>query len=136
MAGQGNGRATRADRAAVIGIGATFPPSCRLRQSTEFGRVFRDSRRSQDRYFTVLGRRNDRTGARLGLAISKKACKSAVGRNRLKRIIRESFRTARLGLPDIDLVVLARPAAAGASASDLTDSLNKHWQEITNRCAR
>jgi ribonuclease P protein component len=66
--------------------------------------------------------------ARLGLAISKKHCKLATGRNRLKRQVRESFRVIRDGLKDLDIVVMNRPAAATADNKTLADSLEKHWQ--------
>ena len=43
--------------------------------------------------------------ARLGLIVGKKAVARASGRNRIKRVIRERFRTAQHELPAADLVV-------------------------------
>jgi ribonuclease P protein component len=45
---------------------------------------------------------------RLGLAIAKKRVKLAVQRNRIKRIIRESFRLNQHVLPAIDMVVMVK----------------------------
>ena len=67
--------------------------------------------------------------ARLGLAISKKHCRLAVGRNRLKRLVRESFRHHRADLKGLDVVVLNQPAAMRAGNKALFDSLHKHWQK-------
>lgn len=67
----------------------------------------------------------------MGLAIGKKHCKLATGRNRLKRIVRESFRQHRRQLAGLDIVVLNQPAAAAASNRALFDSLALHWK----RCA-
>jgi len=53
--------------------------------------------------FTVLYKDNGEQEARLGLAISKKLCKLAVGRNRLKRVARESFRLHRAELSGLDI---------------------------------
>lgn len=78
--------------------------------------------------FTVLYIDNGKQEARLGLAISKKHCKLAVGRNRLKRLVRESFRHHRAGLSGLDIVVLNQPAAMRASNKALFDSLQRHWQ--------
>ncbi len=47
-------------------------------------------------------------GARLGLSVGSKVG-PAVARNRLKRLVRESFRLNRDRLKDCDLVVYLRP---------------------------
>lgn len=78
--------------------------------------------------FTVLYRDNNLSEPRLGLAIGKKNCRLAANRNRLKRIIRESFRVHRERLPAIDIVVLNQPAAARANNKTLFVSLETHWQ--------
>ena len=82
--------------------------------------------------FTVLYRPNDADEARLGLAIGKKNCKLAAGRNRLKRIIRESFRQHRSQLAGLDIVVLNQPDAANASNAKLFASLSQHWNRCTS----
>ncbi len=100
----------------------------RLLKPAEFQRVFDSARRSRDRYFTILTRDSDHPTARLGLAVSKKTDRRAVVRNRIKRIIRESFRRAEL--TGDDFVVISRPAAAGAEGVRLLSSLRKHWQTL------
>ena len=67
---------------------------------------------------------------RLGLAISKKVAKNAFQRNRLKRIIRESFRTHRAELLGVDIVVMCRPGAKEVANAVLFASLNSHWNTI------
>ncbi len=54
-----------------------------------------------------------------GLAISKRVSKRAVERNRIKRLLRESFRRVRSQLPPLDLVVMAREQAAGVPGPEL-----------------
>ncbi len=78
--------------------------------------------------FTVLYKSNGEQEARLGLAISKKHCRGAVGRNRLKRLVRESFRMNRADLQGLDVVVMNQPSATRASNKALFDSLGQHWQ--------
>jgi ribonuclease P protein component len=78
--------------------------------------------------FTVLSRERRGEGARLGLAISKKNCRLAVQRNRLKRIVRESFRAHKEMLGGLDIVVMCQTAASQARNKELFDSLAEHWQ--------
>lgn len=67
--------------------------------------------------------------ARLGLAVSKRAAKRAVDRSRLKRLARESFRREST-LVGCDVVVIARPAAAGATNAELRASLGAHFERL------
>ena len=101
-----------------------FPADRRLLTGADFDRVFAAPVRSSDRYFTILARRNELGRPRLGLAISKRAAKRAVDRNRLKRIAREAFR-AHSSLASCDYVVLARPAACNAERTALRHSLER-----------
>jgi len=117
----------------LVGTGSGFPRERRLRTSKEFGRVFADPVRSSDRFFTILARPNDVGTARLGLAISRRAAKRAVDRNRLKRIARESFRQK--ALPAWDFVVTARPAAAAAPSAALHASLDSLFAKLARRAA-
>jgi ribonuclease P protein component len=73
------------------------------------------------------------SGARLGLAVSRKHARLAVTRSRLKRLIRESFRTHRPALADRDVVVLPRVAAVSADAAALRRSLDALWAALGTR---
>lgn len=61
----------------------------------------------------------DAQPARLGLAVSRKVDPHAVGRNRIKRNLREQFRRMRAGLPDGAYVVVARRGAADMPNAEL-----------------
>jgi ribonuclease P protein component len=82
--------------------------------------------------FTVLYRPNGSDEPRLGMAIGKKNCRLATGRNRLKRIVRESFRQHRAIIGGYDVVVLNQPAATQATNRALFDSLERHWGRCGN----
>ena len=100
----------------------------RLLNAAAFGRVFKKATRSRDKWFTVLCRDNDKDFARLGLAISKKSCRQATGRNRIKRVVRESFRQNQAAIAGLDIVVINQPAAASATNRALFDSMAAHWR--------
>ncbi|MDH5214825.1 MAG: ribonuclease P protein component [Gammaproteobacteria bacterium] len=106
-----------------------FQRKSRLTDTASFSRVFKKASRSRDNMFTVLTTNNDGHAARLGLAISKKHCKLASSRNRLKRIVRESFRQHRAALDGLDIVVLNQPGTHGADNRELFASLERHWKK-------
>lgn len=106
----------------------------KLLKTAEFDRVFDKSVRSSDRYFTVLARPNDYKYPRLGLAISKRKVRLAVGRNRLKRLIREKFRLTQKNVC-ADYIVMAGTQGANASNQELFESLEKHWGKLKEKCA-
>jgi len=66
----------------------------------------------------------------MGLAISKRVSKRAVDRNRIKRLVRESFRRHRLELPPIDLMVMAREQAVNLPGPELLDELHLLWKKL------
>ena len=63
--------------------------------------------------------RADEVPARLGLAVSRKVDRHAVGRNRIKRVLRDAFRHSRVNLQPGAYVVVARPSAAKADNAAL-----------------
>ncbi len=108
----------------------SFPRKNRLLKAADFSRVFRQPKKSADECFTILWRKNDLDYARLGLAISKKNVRRAVDRNRLKRLIRESFRHKISRLPSVDIVIMSRRQIADRSNQAIFSSLNKHWEKL------
>lgn len=83
----------------------------------------------------MLARENGTGDARLGLAISKKHCRLASRRNRVKRVVRESFRRHQAELAGLDLVVLARQGTGDATNGQLMASLQRHWQRLRTRAS-
>ena len=97
--------------------------------------MFREGQRSVDRLFTFLFRPNGTAQARLGFAVSRQRVRRAVQRNHLRRLVRESFRTLEPPLPAVDIVVLARDAAATATNPEITASIAGHWARLRRRAA-
>jgi ribonuclease P protein component len=111
-----------------------FPRQARLTKPADFKRVFAKPTVSADHCFKVLACHGGGCRARLGMAVSRQVDKRAVGRNRIKRVIRESFRRrfAEPG-PVVDIVVLPRSESATICNRQLAESLDRHWQRVLAR---
>lgn len=112
----------------------TFPRELRLLTPSQFSRIFDQPVKAVSDHFTLLAKFNDLDHPRLGLTIAKKKEKTAVGRNRIKRNIRETFRLNQDKMPNIDIVVLARDNVGKADNRQLQRQLNKLWKKISLRC--
>ena len=113
---------------------AVFSSKQKLTKPIEFKRVFDKPTVSADACFRVLARNNEGTYPRLGMAVSRQVDKRAVGRNRIKRVIRESFRVqnACSRFP-VDFVVLPRRETAVMCNEKLFRSLKYHWSRLANQ---
>ncbi|MDZ3799585.1 MAG: ribonuclease P protein component [Xanthomonadales bacterium] len=107
---------------------ARFPRSARVRLRAEYALVFEKGRRSADPLFALhwLARPH---APRLGLAVSRKVDPRAVGRNRIKRVLRDATRRLRPQLAGGDYVVVARVAARTASNAQLVEA----WHRLLQR---
>jgi ribonuclease P protein component len=112
-----------------------FNAELRLRSKLQFDAVYAGGRRIDDRFFALRIKANGLTHARVGLAVAVKTAGNAVKRNRLRRLVRESFRLAQHELPAVDVVVAAKFPAAGAPATSLRDSLATLWKRVASTCA-
>jgi ribonuclease P protein component len=80
--------------------------------------------------FVVQCVKNDAREARLGMAVGIKVAGNAVNRNRLRRLIRESFRMHRQEMAPVDVLVTARAAAAKAGNREVLENLARLWREL------
>ena len=108
----------------------TFEPRKRLHQPAEFRDVKRSGKKFADAFFSLSVLANHESFPRLGLSIATRTFGTAVARNRIKRLTRESFRLNQHSLPPVDVTVSAREAARAASLRELRSSLDEHWKSI------
>jgi ribonuclease P protein component len=112
-----------------------LPPERRMRRPAEFKHVYAGGKRLGNEFFTVNAQANGLTSARLGMSIAARILRRAVDRNRLRRLIRESFRVHQLILPALDIVVGVRAGVLTADNARLRAALEKLWQKIASTCA-
>jgi ribonuclease P protein component len=108
----------------------SFSKQDRLLSSKDFQYVFAKPIKSADSAYTILARPNQLSGPRLGVIVSKKNIPKAVGRNRLKRIVRESFRTNKQFISAFDVVVICKKNCGNILNQSLSKKLQKHWKYL------
>ena len=112
----------------------TFPKTRRLGGKLEFSAVFDAKVRESRGPLTGYARPNELGHPRLGITISRKVG-TAARRNRIKRLLRESFRLLQHDLPHgYDFVIVVRPheplmlADYQRLVSGLFVNLHRKWQ--------
>ncbi|MDF0733449.1 ribonuclease P protein component [Pseudomonas entomophila] len=78
----------------------------------------------------ILARENGLDHPRLGLVIGKKSVKLAVQRNRLKRLMRDSFRQNQQMLAGLDIVIVARKGLGEVENPELHQHFGKLWKRL------
>jgi len=115
----------------------TFSKSKRLGGRGTFARIFDERVKESRGPLAMYAKPNDLTFSRLGISIPKHVG-TAPRRNRIKRLLRESFRLLQHDLPrGYDLVVVVRPHAPmilaeyQKSMSAMLTRLHRAWEART-----
>ena len=119
----------------------TFPRTHRLSGKLQFAKVF-DARVKESRGpLGVFARPNELDHPRLGLSVSRRVG-TAPRRNKIKRLLRESFRLMQHDLPrGYDLLIVVRPhepltlAKYQKLLSGIVVKLHNTWQKKLNDAA-
>ncbi len=109
----------------------TFHRELRLLTPEHYKNVFQQAHSAGSPHFTIIARNNSLSHPRLGLAVPKKQIKTAVGRNRFKRLARESFRLKQHQLPNKDFVVIAKKSVQELSNEEIFRLFDKLWQRLS-----
>lgn len=108
----------------------SLPRAARLLKAGDFAALRGHSRRVSVRHFLAEYSPNDKPTCRLGQAVSRRVSKRAVDRNRIKRLVRESYRLVRCDLPHFDILLIARSSAAATDAAELRADLAALWKKL------
>ncbi len=110
----------------------------RLSRSKDFDTVYRHGRSVSTRFLTLYWfvREDGDESPRLGLSVPKKAVGSAVARNRVKRRLRELWRSRLESLPPgRDYVLIVRPGLAEAAEERGAEWLGERVDEVLGKAA-
>ncbi len=109
----------------------SFDKSRRLLCAADYAFVFNQAtHKVAHRHYLVLARQSDAGRARLGLVIAKKNIRLATRRNRIKRVVRETFRLHQDTLDSLDIVFLARKGFDTLTPNLQTDLMRNAWQRL------
>lgn len=111
-----------------------FTKNRRLLKASEYKEVFdRNRLKVAHPKLLLLALPNNSGQSRLGLVIGKKNIPTAVGRNRVKRVVRETFRQFDFPVA-LDIVFLARKGADQLSSQEMNLLLHQSWCRLQQRC--
>jgi len=110
-----------------------FKKTQRLLNACDFKQVFDNNKvKVANSSLLILAKPTEKT-SRLGLVIAKKNIPTAVQRNLVKRIARETFRKKHFQ-KSVDVVFLARNGADKLSRQKLTQIIQNAWDKLDARC--
>jgi len=102
----------------VAGLHKTFGRQKKMRKTDEFSSVFRFRCVRAIAGIDLLAAPNGLDYSRLGMIVPKKILATAVARNRVKRLIRESFRLNQCELAGLDIVARVKSTPEEAKLID------------------
>ena len=108
-----------------------FDKARRLLKKIDYDHVFSQATKVVTPEFIVLYRKNSVGNARLGLALSKKTIAKAHDRNRIKRLLRETFRIRQL--PAVDIIILTRRGVANVDNPMINIKLGSIWDKLCGK---
>lgn len=115
-------------------MGYSFARNKRLLIAADYKNVFDNNKwKVSNKESLCLSIKNDQEAPRLGLVIAKKNVKLAVHRNRIKRIIRDSFRLHQHELPHVDIVVLARRGLGEKTNAEIHKQFEDTWRRLIKK---
>ena len=111
-----------------------FTREKRLLNAADFQRVFDNSKlKVSTRELLILGAANDLGHSRIGFIIAKKNIRTAVHRNRIKRIIRNFFRVHCIEFDSADLIIMARRGLDQRSNSEINRAFSDLWYKLVRQ---
>ena len=108
-----------------------FTKNYRLLTSSDYKGVFDNAEHKVScRFILMLAIKHKKCQTRLGMIVSKKNIPKSVERNRIKRLIRESFRKTRSQLPQLDVIVLIRRGLDGLPNLTISTKMDALWKDL------
>jgi ribonuclease P protein component len=111
----------------------SFPCLLHLKNREEFSSLLvggKDTKKINTALFAVFFHLNQFEYPRLGIAVAKRNFPTAVLRNRLKRIARESFRNNKENIKNFDIIIMFYLRAKNVDNVVLRWELDHCWSKV------
>jgi ribonuclease P protein component len=106
-----------------------FNSTRRLINKNNFDYVFNKAKKLVFGHITILYKPNSLSYSRIGFAISKRFATKAVLRNKIRRIIKESFRK-QINLPAYDMVILLNKTCDKQKIDFIQKNIEQLWLKL------
>lgn len=113
----------------------SFGRNRRLTDKASFTRVLGSRQRDSVGRVALQVAANEGTGARLGISVAKRHVKRSVDRNRVKRMMREAFRTHPIKRLNIDLFISIRVRLASSKRNHERSALRAEISALLEKAA-
>ena len=108
----------------------TLPKNERLRSKRDFSAIFRENKKIKGKNISLLVRENSQQGRRVAFVVSKKVG-NAVKRNKIKRLLRESYRRQKYILDENrDVIFIAKSCIVKADSRNINTEVTELLQCI------
>ena len=108
-----------------------------MAEKLNFDRVLSSSTVSEDKFFAIFYAPNRAPRSRVGVSTAKRIVNKATKRNKLKRLIKNSFLSDLKCKRSVDVIVRVKHQASRvADDKILTESLTSHWEEIMKHATK
>ena len=112
----------------------SFPQTARMKSKNDFARAYGRGNRARGEWMTVCVCLNGTEHTRLGLSVGKRVWKSAVRRNRVRRVFREAFRHALHDMPPgLDVVLIGSTPRIEPALAVVLAELQQLWPKAHAR---
>jgi ribonuclease P protein component len=108
----------------------SFPAKLKIKKNNEIKQLFRQKKIAQNS-LVIFSKQNNLSYPRLAVTITKKNIRTAVARNRIKRIIKESFRLHQNIIQGFDVIVKVYKEAGLLTNKEISQCLKKLWEKLS-----
>lgn len=108
----------------------SFPKELKIRKSSDYEEIFSANKRLRSKHFDILYVKNSLGYSRAGLVVGKKNVRSAVKRNRIKRVVREVFRNNKSLFDSLDVIFLAKKGSESLNYSNAKREIQDNIRSI------
>ncbi len=103
----------------------SFPKNLRIIKSDHFKQIFKSGRKIYSANFVIYVLSNQLDFPRIGISVGRRVSTKATDRNKIKRLIREVFRTNKNIFDKNDIVLVVKNNVKDVKGKDLFEEIKK-----------